>query len=54
MKALKIYYKYHCNGQDYRKKKELPKWITSQFTEEELSPEKKVVKRGSKVNSYVD
>ena len=51
MKALKIYYKYHCDGQDYRKKKEVPKWITSQFTEWELMPKTKTVIRGSKVNS---
>ena len=50
MKALKIYYKYHCNGQDYRTKK-VPKWITSQFTEWELMPKAKTVIRGSLANS---
>lgn len=45
------YEKYHLKGKDYRTKK-VPLWITSQFTEWELTPQIKTVRRASKVNSY--
>lgn len=46
-KKVNNYQKYHSKGQDYRTKRQ----AISYFTEWELTPQIKIVTRGSKVNS---